>query len=183
MVVTRIKPLYDKRGKFKGYVDKYTGEEYGLPVIVGRKKNPYGKGWVMNSQEALEIVAKDKDIKGETYRVLFFICARLDFENWVHISINEVAKELEMHRQNVSKAIKLLEKKEIILKGPKIARSYTFMLNPDFGWKGKVENLDEYRKQKEKDEILNNVDKIRNHKIEKLSKKYNIPIEEIKNCF
>jgi DNA-binding transcriptional ArsR family regulator len=145
MAVTRLKPLYDKLGTLKGYVDKYTGEEYGFPVIIGRKKNPYSKGWVMNSQEALEIVAKDKDIKGETYRVLFFICARLDFENWVQLSVSEIAEELELKRPNVSRAIKLLEKKEIIIRGPKVGRSYAFRLNPYFGWKGKVKNLNDYR--------------------------------------
>ena len=36
MPVTRLRPLYDKEGKVKGYLDKYTGEEYGFPVIVGR---------------------------------------------------------------------------------------------------------------------------------------------------
>ena len=149
MPVTRIKPLYDQRGKLKGYVDKYTGEEFGFPVIVGRKRNPYGKGWVMKSQEALEIVAKDKDIKGETYRVLFFICARLDFENWVQLSNTEIANELDLKRPHVSRAIKVLEEKEIILRGPKIGRSYAFMLNPEFGWKGKVKNLDEYRKERD----------------------------------
>ena len=149
MAVTRLKPLYDKAGTLKGYVDKYTGEEFGFPVIVGRKRNPYGKGWVMNSQEALEIVAKDKDIKGETYRVLFFICARLDFENWVQISVTEIANELGMHQPDVSKAMKVLETKEIILRGPKVGRSYAFMLNPEFGWKGKVKNLDEYRKERD----------------------------------
>ncbi len=155
MTVTRLKPLYDKMGKLKGYVDKYTGEEYGFPVIVGRKRNPYGKGWVMNSQEALEIVAKDKDIKGETYRVLFFICARLDFENWVQISITEIAKELGMHQPDVSKAMKVLEQKEIILRGPKVGRFYAFMLNPEFGWKGKVKNLEDYRRKKEDNNIRN----------------------------
>jgi DNA-binding Lrp family transcriptional regulator len=149
MPVTRIKPLYDRTGKLKGYVDKYTGEEFGFPVIVGRKRNPYGKGWVMNSQEALEIVAKDKDIKGETYRVLFFICARLDFENWVQISVTEIAKELGMHQPDVSKAMKILENKQIILRGPKVGRSYAFMLNPEFGWKGKVTNLEDYRQERE----------------------------------
>ena len=153
MAVTRLKPLYDQAGKLKGYVDKYTGEEFGFPVIVGRKRSPYKKGWVMNSQEALEIVAKDKDIKGETYRVLFFICARLDFENWVQISITEIANELGMHQPDVSKAMKVLENKEIILRGPKVGRSYAFMLNPDFGWKGKVKNLDEYRKQRSDDSL------------------------------
>ena len=153
MAVTRLKPLYDKMGKLKGYIDKYTGEEYGFPVIVGRKRNPYGKGWVMNSQEALEIVAKDKDIKGETYRVLFFICARLDFENWVQISITEIADELDLKQPSVSRAMKVLETKEIILRGPKVGRSYAFMLNPEFGWKGKVKNLEDYRQRKQDNKI------------------------------
>ena len=152
MPVTRLRPLYDKEGKVKGYLDKYTGEEYGFPVIVGRKRNPYGKGWLMNSQEALEILAKDKEITGETYRVLFLVCARLDFENWVQIPITEIAQELELKQPNVSRAIKVLEEKEIILRGPKVGRSYVFMLNPEFGWKGKVKNLDNYRRQRENEE-------------------------------
>ena len=153
MAVTRLKPLYDKAGSLKGYVDKYTGEEFGFPVIVGRKRNPYRKGWVMNSQEAMISVAKDKDIKGETHRVLWFISGILDFENWIQLSATEIAKELGMHRPDVSKAIKVLETKEIILRGPKVGRSYAFMLNPEFGWKGKVKNLNEYRK-KQDDEWL-----------------------------
>ncbi len=177
MAVTRLKPLYDEMGKLKGYVDKYTGEEFGFPVIVGRKRSPYGKGWVMNSQEALEIVAKDKDIKGETYRVLFFICARLDFENWVQISVTEIAKELGMHQPDVSKAMKVLETKEIILRGPKVGRSYAFMLNPEFGWKGKVKNLDEYRRERENQETRERSQK--NSKVVELSKKDQI-IQAIK---
>ncbi len=198
MAVTRLKPLYDQAGTLKGYIDKYTGEEFGFPVIVGRKRNPYGKGWVMNSQEALEIVAKDKDIKGETYRVLFFICARLDFENWVQISITEIGSELDLKQQSVSRAMKVLETKEIILRGPKVGRSYAFMLNPEFGWKGKVKNLDEYRrrkedqeksesvKQQEREEICPTfpeqmVEKIRKHspEVNQLSKEFDIPREKL----
>ena len=197
MAVTRLKPLYDKAGKLKGYVDKYTGEEFGFPVIVGRKRNPYGKGWVMNSQEALEIVAKDKDIKGETYRVLFFICARLDFENWVQLSITEIGNELNLKQQSVSRAMKVLEEKEIILRGPKVGRSYAFMLNPEFGWKGKVKNLDDYRKQREDREnhlkalaskgktprtsSKQIAKKVREHspEINQLSKQFDIPTEKL----
>ncbi len=197
MAVTRLKPLYDKMGKLKGYVDKYTGEEFGFPVIVGRKRNPYGKGWVMNSQEALEIVAKDKDIKGETYRVLFFICARLDFENWVQISVTEIADELDLKQPSVSRAMKVLETKEIILRGPKVGRSYAFMLNPDFGWKGKVKNLDEIPKKKRKikknpskqqerrkfDSTVSEqmVEKIKKHspEVNQLSKEFDIPSEKL----
>ena len=152
MGITRLKPLYDTNGNIKGYVNKYTGEEYGFPVLVGRKKRPYGNGWLMNSQEALEILAKDKEITGETYRVLFFVCARLDFENWVQISVTEMAQELELRQPNVSRAMKVLEQKGIILRGPKVGRSYAFMLNPEFGWKGDVANLNEYRKKREDEE-------------------------------
>ena len=152
MAVTRIKPLYDEAGTLKGYVNKYTGEEFGFPVIVGRKRNPYGKGWVMNSQDAATLLAKDKSIKGETHRVLWLIIGILDFDNWVQLSVTEMSKELGMHRPDVSKAMKVLEEKEIILRGPKVGRSYAFMLNPEFGWKGKVKNLDDYRKQRDNQE-------------------------------
>lgn len=152
MAVTRLKPLYDKAGNLKWYVDKYTGEEYGFPVIVGRKRKPYGKGWVMNSQEAMVALAKDKEIKGETHRVLWFIGGILDFENWVQLSVTEIANELDLKQPAVSRAMKVLEEKHIILRGPKVGRSYAFMLNPDFGWKGDVANLDDYRRRREDEE-------------------------------
>ncbi len=152
MAVTRIKPLYDKLGKIKGYVDKYSGEEFGFPVLIGRKRNPYGNGWVMNNQDAVIALAKDKDIKGETHRVLWFIVGILDFENWVQLSITEIANELDLKQPSVSRAMKVLENKQIIFRGPKVGRSYAFMLNPEFGWKGKVKNLDDYRREKEEEE-------------------------------
>ena len=173
MAVTRLKPLYDKLGKLKGYVDKYTGEEFGFPVIVGRKRNPYGKGWVMNSQQAMVAVAKDKDIKGETHRVLWFIGGILDFENWVQLSITEIGNELDLKQQAVSRAIKVLEDKQIILRGPKVGRSYAFMLNPEFGWKGKVKNLEDYRRKKE----ANNIRDIKNSQ-EKVSLKVTNQVTE-----
>ena len=203
MAVTRIKPLYDEVGKLKGYVDKYTGEEFSFPVIVGRKRNPYGKGWVMNSQEAMVAVAKDKDIKGETHRVLWFIGGILDFENWVQISITEIANELNLKQPHVSRAMKVLEDKQIILRGPKVGRSYAFMLNPEFGWKGKVTNLEDYR-QREWDKETKHlkalaskgktprtspkqrvnkqrVNKVKKHssEINQLSKQFDIPTEKL----
>ena len=130
--------------------DRNTGEIIeGVPVLCGVKKNPYSTGWVMNSQEALEIIAKDKEITGGVHRVLWFIVARLDFENWIQISQQEICKELEIKKQHVSSAIKLLEQKEIILRGPKVGRSYAFRLNPYFGWKGDVKNLEDYRKKED----------------------------------
>ena len=146
--------------------DQDTGEILkGAIVYCGVKHNPYSTGWIMNSQEALEVIAKDKEITGGIHRVLWFIVARLDFENWIQISQKEICDELEMKKQNVSSAIKLLEQKEIILRGPKVGKSYAFRLNPNFGWKGDVKNLNDYRKKRD-DQYL----KERRKKVLKLDK-------------
>ena len=131
-------------------VDQETGEVLdGVVVYCGVKQNPYSKGWVMNSQEALELLATDKDLKGETYRVLLLLLSRLDFENWIQVTQTEISEKLEMKKPNVSKAISILEGKGIILRGPKIGRTYAFRLNPYYGWKGKVKNLNDYRREEE----------------------------------
>lgn len=127
-----------------------TGEKLeGIIVYCGVKQNPYNKGWIMNSQEALKLLATDEDLRGEAYKVLLILMATLDFENWIQISQKEIAETLKMKKQNVSRAISLLEKKGIIFRGPKIGKSYAFRLNPDFGWKGKVKNLNDYRREEE----------------------------------
>ena len=101
-----------------------------------------------------------------------------------------------MKRPNVSRAIKLLEQKEIIIRGPKVGRSHAFMLNPEFGWKGKVKNLEDYRRKKEdnnvrdiKDSKENISQKVTNQVTEKikkyppevnqLSQKFDIPSEKL----
>ena len=130
--------------------DKNTGEVLdGVPVLCGLKRNPYSTGWVMNSQQALEIIAKDKEITGRIHRILWFLIARLDFENWIQISQKEICEELNMRKEDVSSGVKLLEKKRILIRGPKVGRSYSFRINPNFGWKGDVKNLNDYRKKQD----------------------------------
>ncbi len=135
-------------------VDQDTGEVLdGVLVYCGVKQNPYSKGWVMNSQEALELLATDKELTGENYRVLLLLLSRLDFENWIQITQSEIVERLDMKKQNVSRAMLLLREKGIILRGPKIGRSYAFRLNPYYGWKGKVKNLNDYRRKEEDQEF------------------------------
>jgi hypothetical protein len=47
-----------------------------------------------------------------------------------------------MNRPQVSCAIGLLERKGILVRGPKIGKSYGYRLNPYYGWKGKVRKLE-----------------------------------------
>jgi len=171
-----------KKVEIKAY-DKNTGKLIeGVPVWCGVKRNPYSTGWIMNSQEALEIIAQDKEITGRIHRVLWLLVANLDFENWIQISQRQICEKLEMKKQDVSSAIKILEKKEIILRGPKLGRSHSFRLNPNFAWKGDVKYLDQYREKKEKEkteELKNKVQKEKDPTLKILSKKYNISLDKI----
>ena len=99
----------------------------------------------MTNQDALQAIAQDKDLTTEPYRVLMILLGKLDFENWIHVSQTEIAEILNMKRQQVSRAIKLLEKKGILLRSPKIGRSYGYRLNPYYGWKGKSKKLQNAR--------------------------------------
>ena len=101
----------------------------------------------MAFQDAFEELAKDREITSEPRRVLDYLFSKLDFENYIQQSQMDVAKALGMHKSQVSEAIKLLTKKQIVIEGPKIGRSKCYRLNPNYGWKGKVKSLQEYRRE------------------------------------
>ena len=135
--------------------DNRTGELLdGVVVYCPIKHNPYGGGWIMNSQDALDIISEDKDLTKDALRILYKFFAKMDFENWVYITQAEISEKLDIKKSNVSSAIKLLVSKEIILRGSKIGRSFSYRINPDYVWKGKVKNLNEYRKELENHEQL-----------------------------
>jgi len=76
----------------------------------------------------------------EDYRVLFALLERLDVENFINASQADIAKELEMDRSSVNRAIKRLIVAEAVIDGPKVGINRTYRLNPNFGWKGSVGN-------------------------------------------
>ena len=130
-----------------GTIDLDTGEVLGegVPVWVGAKPRIHDR-WFMAFQDALEALAKDRDLKLEHHRVLYYLFSRLDFDNFIQVPQAEVSLHLNMRKSKVSMAIKLLADKKIILRGPKVGRSSSFRLNPNYGWKGKVSSLREARR-------------------------------------
>ena len=133
-----------------GGVDLDTGEVFqGVSVWVGPKiRSPYGRRFYMSSQDALEALAKDPDMTGQAYRVFLYLCSRLDFENFIQVPQTEIVEELAIGKARVSDAVALLERKGVLLRGPKVGRSSVFRLNPTFGWKGKVSNLNAARAER-----------------------------------
>ena len=95
----------------------------------------------MAFQDAFEELAKDREITNEPRRVLDYMFSKLDFENFIQLSQKEIIEILGINKSNVSKAIKLLTRKTDCIEGPKVGRSRCYRLNPNYGWKGKVKNL------------------------------------------
>jgi DNA-binding transcriptional ArsR family regulator len=132
-----------------GSVDLNTGELLdGVNVWVGRKvASPYGRQWMQVNQDALAEIAADSDIGLQAWRVFAYLNSRLDFENLILVPQTEIAAALRMKQPAVSRAIKLLADKQIILRGPKVGGMSAYQLNPHYGWKGKVENLRQARQK------------------------------------
>jgi predicted transcriptional regulator len=88
-----------------------------------------------------DVMAAFKQFKRvEDYRVLFALLERLDFENFINVCQADIAKDLDMDRAGVNRAIKRLIAVEAILEGPKVGINRTYRINPNFGWKGSVGN-------------------------------------------
>ena len=120
-------------------VDLETGEDLGgfVAVIRPKQKSSFERHFTMN-QAALKIIATE--LNHEQTKVLMMLLADLDYENYIQVAQIDIAESLEMKKSAVSRAIRHLLEFRIILEGPKIGRSKTYRLNPQFGWKGTVSN-------------------------------------------
>ncbi|MEL6092848.1 helix-turn-helix transcriptional regulator [Plesiomonas shigelloides] len=126
-------------GKRFTQIDESTGDVIGgfVAVIRPKQKSSFERHFTMN-QAALITIANE--LNHDQMRVLMALLASLDYENYIQIAQVEIAEALRMQKTHVSRAIKNLIEFGIILEGPKIGRSKTYRLNPQFGWKGTITN-------------------------------------------
>jgi len=129
-----------------GTINLDTGEiiENGFSVWIGKKVH-VGERFFMGFQDAFIEISQDREITAEPRRVLDYMMGNLDFENFIQLPQSDISKKLLMKKSAVSRAIKLLCDKRILLSGPKVGRSFSYRMNPRYGWKGKVSN---FKKQK-----------------------------------
>lgn len=125
-----------------GFFDKNTGEVFDdkVPMLVSRRRTAftgiYGDRFMIVAQEALVKIASDPEMTMEPTKVFMYLFSKLDFDNYIQVPQVQIAKDLRMKASNVSTAIKKLEKKGILLQGPKHGRSKFWRLNPEYGYKG-----------------------------------------------
>lgn len=98
---------------------------------------------------------KEFGLTGRTRFVLDYLFSQLDFQNFIRVPQTRIAKDLGIGRAHVSREIAKLAKVGIIVRGPKVGNSWTYQLDPYFGWKGdhqtkqrKVAELDAKRRDR-----------------------------------
>lgn len=128
-------------------IDPETGEVLQGCMVWIPQRPKLTERWFMAFQDAFEEIAKDPELTLEPKNVLFYLYSKLDFENFIQQTQKEIAEALGMKKENVSRAMKLLTAKQIVLEGPKVGKSKCYRLNPNYGWKGKVKTLQEHRKE------------------------------------
>lgn len=95
--------------------------------------------------------AKKKMVGAEAKNVFLFLLGRIEYENKVAVSQIEIARELEMKKQNVSRAIKaLIEEGVLEVEDPLRKRRLRMKLSDKYAWKGKLNTLREEQKRRKK---------------------------------
>lgn len=100
------------------------------------RKNVLGVHWVAAFQDGFTWLAQQESMTGEQWRVFAYLLGRLDFDNYLKVTRQEIADALHMKKPNVSRAMKGLATLDVITVGPMAGRSKTYRLNPRIAHRG-----------------------------------------------
>ena len=125
--------IFPQEKKYIMVTDEKTGKIKGCFPL---KQKNLGNGWIALYQQAISNVA-DAKLTYEEYRVFLKLLGKVDFDNYLTISQQNIANELDMKQSNVSRAIKGLCEHDIIIEGPRAGLNKTYRLNPYIAHKGK----------------------------------------------
>lgn len=127
----------DKKQRDRQYLTSLATGEVEYELVAVKRSPRRGGRFFMQMQDALEPLAAEK-LPGRTLSVLLFLLARLDWQNWVHVNQSQIAERLKMHQPDVSRAMRQLEKRGILTRGPRGGKVITYRLDPHFAWKGEA---------------------------------------------
>jgi hypothetical protein len=78
-------------------------------------------------------LALEDDLDGVDLRVFLYLFSSLDFRSFIPVPQLEVAEALAKQKAHVSRSIRKLKERGLIIAGPKVNRSPSFRLNPHYG--------------------------------------------------
>ncbi len=129
------------------YVDSETGEAYDLVAVPRSQSKSWNRGgFFMGMLAAFDDIA-NADWPDGDYKIFIKLLGRLDFENYLHLDVKELADEMGRSRETVSRAVSRFVARGILHRGPRVGRSYTYRLDPSTAWRGKSEARDRIERE------------------------------------
>ena len=113
-------------------MDETTGNIKGCFPL---KHKNLGTGWVAVYQDMISTIA-EWNLPNEQYRVFLKLLSKIDFENYLTINQGELSQALDIKQPHISRAIKALCKKNVIIEGPRAGLNKTYRFNPYIAHKG-----------------------------------------------
>ena len=92
-------------------------------------------GWIALYQNP-SIWLAQQDLTGEQFKVMHVLFGKLDFDNYLRISRQDIADIIGIKPVSVSRAMKKLKDLEIIIEGPPAGKFKTYRINPYIAHKG-----------------------------------------------
>ena len=119
------------------WVNAKTGEVGNVFATIRGAKYPRDTEFMTMFRDGWDYLST-LNLNTEQSRVLFKLLTYLDYENWIAISQETLAQELDMKQGNVARAIKRLVQVEVIevQREARDKRRSEYRLNAHLGWKG-----------------------------------------------
>jgi hypothetical protein len=106
--------------------------------------------WLMIFHKGMELMAKDRELTSEAWRVFAYAISQVDYDNRLLLTQADISRGLEMKQPSVNRAFKLLVSKGIFVEGEKRGTSKTYYLGTIIGSKGKARNFEKKLEREEK---------------------------------
>lgn len=95
----------------------------------------------MLNQPAAEQLARNKKIGGAEYRVLSFLSSKINYDDSVQISQEDIGQVIGMKQSCVSRAIKTLKEVGIVRSDSKPGQTAIYTLNPSYYSRAEAHNV------------------------------------------
>jgi hypothetical protein len=117
-------------------IDLDTGAILDGVLVHMPQRKTMGRDYVMMFQDTFMDLAANRALTGEHFRVLLYLLSKVGFNNQIVITQKDAANTLGIPQSSISRDLKGLVEQKVLLHGPKIGNSRTFVLSPSYGWRG-----------------------------------------------
>lgn len=138
-------------------IDTATGEVRELRVFVPKVPHPYAEDWYQQCQTPLLELAKHPQMKLNAWKVWAALTSGLEFKNRLVVVQANIGRELGIDRAGISRAFRTLRDIGVIVEAGKCGVQTMWCLNPQFGWKGKKRDFENFSKVVQARTISNSV--------------------------